>query len=73
MIEAYQYTRQGMNRPLYIIVVPVLLVALGYIFVFRHIGLALGYPRLIVSLTVFFTAAWWLMRRAARKPKSSQQ
>jgi hypothetical protein len=51
----------------------VLLVALGYIFVFRHIGLALGYPRLIVSLTVFFTAAWWLMRRAARKPKSSEQ
>jgi ABC-type spermidine/putrescine transport system permease subunit II len=73
MLETYQDARQAMNRALYIVVIPVLLVALGYIFVFRYLGLAPGYPRLIVSLTVFFTAAWWLTRRAARKPKSGEQ
>ena len=62
-----------MNRALYIIVVPVLLVAVGYIFVFRYIGLAPGYPRLIVSMTAFCAAAWWLTRKASRKAKSGEQ
>lgn len=62
-----------MNRALYIIAVPVLLVAIGYSFVFRYIGLSPYYSRLIVSMTVFFAVAWWLTRKAARKPKSGEQ
>jgi hypothetical protein len=61
-----------MNRSLYIIMVPVLLVALGYIVVFRYMGLAPGYPRLIVAVTLFFGAIWWLGRKTARKAGSSR-
>ena len=56
-----------MNRPLMIIMVPVLLVTLGYIFALTHLGFAPGYPRLIVAMTVFFGTIWWLARRASRK------
>jgi len=62
-----------MNRSIYIIMVPVLLVTLGYIFVFRHIGVAPGYPRLMVAMAVFFGAIWWLSRRTARKTGASRQ
>ncbi len=62
-----------MNRALYIIVIPVLLVALGYLLVFRYIGLAPGYPRLIVAITLLCVAIWWLGRRTAHKPGSSAQ
>jgi hypothetical protein len=61
------------NRSIYIIMVPVLLVALGYILMFRHIGVAPGYPRLMSATAVFFGAIWWLSRKAARKTGSSQQ
>jgi len=53
--------------------VPVLLVALGYIFMFRHIGVAPGYARLVTAMVAFFGAIWWLSRRTARKTGSSQQ
>ena len=62
-----------MNRSIYIIMVPVLLVALGYILVFRHIGVAPGYPRLMTAMVVFFGAIWWLRRKTARKTDSSRQ
>ncbi len=62
-----------MNRSFYIIMVPVLLVALGYILVFRHMGIAPGYPRLIVAMVVFFGAIWWLGRKTARKAGSDRQ
>lgn len=52
--------------------VPVLLVALGYIVVFRSMGLAPGYPRLIIAVTLFFGAIWWLGRKTARKAGSSR-
>jgi ABC-type spermidine/putrescine transport system permease subunit II len=52
--------------------VPVLLVALGYILVFRSVGLAPGYARLLVAMTVFFVAIWWLARKTAR-PRSRRQ
>ena len=48
-----------MNRSLFIILIPALLVAAGYIFVFRLMGIAPGYPRLIVVMVLFF-AAWGL-------------
>ena len=62
-----------MNRSFYIIMVPVLLVALGYILVFRHMGIAPGYPRLIVAMAVFFGAIWWLGRKTRRKAGSGPQ
>jgi ABC-type spermidine/putrescine transport system permease subunit II len=62
-----------MNRSYYVIMVPVLLVAVGYILVFRQMGIAPGYPRLIVAMTVFFGAIWWLGRKAGRKAGSSPQ
>lgn len=52
--------------------IPVMLVALGYIVVLRYMGFAPGYPRLIVAVAVFFGAIW-LGRRAARKAESRGQ
>ena len=51
--------------------IPVLLIALGYIVVLRHLGYPPGYPRLIVAVTLFFGAIWWLGRRTARKTKQN--
>ena len=48
-----------MNRAIYIVMIPVLLVALGYILVFRSVGLAPGYARLVIAVTVFFLAIWF--------------
>jgi MFS superfamily sulfate permease-like transporter len=61
------------NRSIYIIMVPVLVVTLGYIFVFRHIGVAPGYPRLMVAMVIFFGAIWWLGRGRRAKSGSSRQ
>ena len=54
-----------MNRALLIILIPAILVALGYILVFRLMGLSPGYPRFIVGGLVFVTAAYWLWPRKA--------
>jgi ABC-type spermidine/putrescine transport system permease subunit II len=59
-----------MNRALYIILIPGVLVAIGYVLVFRYLGLPLGYPRLILAFGVFLGALWWVGRRAARKTSS---
>jgi hypothetical protein len=61
-----------MNRAFLIIMIPALLVATGYIFVFRYMGIAPGYPRLIITLVLFFGAIYWLSRRTARKPESNR-
>jgi hypothetical protein len=61
-----------MNRSLYIIMVPVLLVVLGYIVMLRHLGLPPGYPRLVIAMTVFFGLIWWLGRRRASKAGSGR-
>jgi ABC-type spermidine/putrescine transport system permease subunit II len=52
-----------MNRAIYIVMIPVLLVAIGYILVFRSAGLAPGYLRLVVAVTLFFAAIGWLSRK----------
>jgi hypothetical protein len=62
-----------MNRALYIIVVPVLLVTLGYILVFNYIGLAPGYPRLIAAMILLYSAIWCLGRKTARKAGAGRQ
>ena len=61
-----------MNRAFFIILIPVLLVALGYIVVLRSMGLAPGYTRLIIVATLFLGAFWWAGRRTARKADSNR-
>jgi hypothetical protein len=51
--------------------IPALLVAAGYVFVLRHIGFSPGYPRLIITMTLFFGAIYWLSRR--QKGKAGKQ
>jgi ABC-type spermidine/putrescine transport system permease subunit II len=58
-----------MNRSLYIVLVPALLVATGYIIVFRHLGLSPGYLRLIGAMVLFFGGIFWLGRRRTSKAK----
>jgi ABC-type spermidine/putrescine transport system permease subunit II len=55
-----------MNRAICIVMIPVLLVALGYILVFRSVGLAPGYARLLLAVALFFGAIGWLVRGPAR-------
>ena len=56
-----------MNRAYLIILVPAVLVTLGYIFVLRHMGLAPGYTRLILLGGIFAAAIYWLAKRTAKK------
>ncbi len=62
-----------MNRSLFIILIPALLVAAGYIFVLRIMGIAPGYPRLAVAMVLFFGGMYWLSRRSGKKPKTVGQ
>jgi ABC-type glycerol-3-phosphate transport system permease component len=59
-----------MNRGFFIIFVPAALVAIGYIVVFRHIGVTPAYWRLILPVLLFAGAMWRLGRRTARKTGS---
>ena len=59
-----------MNRSLYIILIPALLVAAGYIVVLKLMGIAPGYPRLIIAMILFFGGIYWLSKRSGRKAKS---
>jgi hypothetical protein len=62
-----------MNRSFFIIMVPALLVAAGYIVVLRMMGVAPGYPRLVAAMVLFFGGIYWLSKRSAKKVKSSGQ
>jgi ABC-type spermidine/putrescine transport system permease subunit II len=61
-----------MNRVFLIIMIPALLVAVGYIVVLRYMGVAPGYPRLVMAVVVFFGVIYWSSRRSGRKQDSSQ-
>ena len=61
----------AMNRALFIVMIPALLVAAGYIVVLRIMGIAPGYPRLLVA-ALFFGMIYWLAHRRGRKVKSSR-
>jgi hypothetical protein len=56
-----------MNRPLYIILIPALLVAAGYVVVLKRMGMAPGYPRLLMAMILFFGGIYWLARRPGSK------
>ena len=62
-----------MNRSLYIILIPALIVAGGYIVILRMMGLPPGYLRLGVAMVLFFGGIYWLSRRSVKKVKSSGQ
>ena len=59
-----------MNRALYIILIPALLVASGYIVVLRLMGIAPGYPRLVIAMILFFAGIYWLSKRPGKRAKS---
>jgi ABC-type glycerol-3-phosphate transport system permease component len=52
-----------MNRAFLIIFIPAILVVIGYILVLRAMGLAIGYPRLILALAIVLVAVYWLLRK----------
>jgi hypothetical protein len=56
-----------MNSAIYIILVPALLVAAGYIVVLRMMGLPPGYLRLIAAGALFFGGIYWLSKRSTGK------
>jgi hypothetical protein len=59
-----------MNSGFLIILIPAFLVAIGYIAIFRYMGVTPGYGRLAVAMMVFFAGMWWLSRRT-RKSSSA--
>jgi hypothetical protein len=61
-----------MNRSIFIILIPALLVAAGYIVVLRLIGIAPCYSRLAVAMVLFFGAIYWLSRRSGKKAKTGE-
>jgi hypothetical protein len=61
-----------MYRAFFIIMIPVTLVAFGYIFVLRSLGIPPGYFRLFVAVTLFFGAVLWLARKS-HKAKAGEQ
>jgi hypothetical protein len=50
-----------------IILIPAVLVALGYVVVLREIGIAPAYWRLAGALAAFAGAIWWLGRRNKKR------
>jgi ABC-type spermidine/putrescine transport system permease subunit II len=62
-----------MNRALVIILIPAILVALGYVLVFRFLGVSAGYSRFILGGVIFLAAAYWLWpKKASSKAKGGQ-
>jgi len=59
-----------MNRAFAIILVPVGLVGIGYVVVFRAMGVSPGYWRLILIAAILGGAMWWLGRRTVPKAGS---
>jgi hypothetical protein len=62
-----------MNRSLFIILIPALLVAAGYVFVLRLMGIAPGYPRLIAAMVLFFGGIYWLSKHSGKKAETTGQ
>ncbi len=65
-------TREPMNRAFFIIMIPAMLVAAGYIVILRYVRIAPGYPRLIVAMILFFGMIYWLSRRSGRRANSNR-
>jgi len=63
---------EPMNRSFFIVMIPALLVAAGYIVVLRYMEIAPGYTRLVVAMVLFFGMIYWLSRRGGRKANSDR-
>jgi len=61
-----------MNRAFFIIFIPVLLVAAGYVVVFRLMGVAPGYPRVILAAALFLGAMYGLSRPKVGKANAGR-
>jgi hypothetical protein len=59
------------NRSILIILIPALLVAVGYIIVLKMMGFPPGYPRLAVAMILFFGGIYWLSKRSGKKANTS--
>jgi hypothetical protein len=55
------------NRALAIILVPAILVAAGYVLVFRYVGIEPAYGRMIATGALLFALLWWLGKRGKSK------
>jgi len=62
-------TGERMNRAFLIILIPAILVALGYVLVFRFLGISASYSRFILAGVIFLAAAYWLWPNKAGKAK----
>jgi len=56
-----------MNRAFFIILAPVVLVAIGYLVVFHAMGVSPGYWRLILAAAILGGAMWWLGKKREAK------
>jgi len=63
----------AMNRAFYIIFVPVLLVMIGYVLVFRAMGLSPGYPRLVLAGLVVTGAILFVARKVSGKAAAGRR
>jgi ABC-type spermidine/putrescine transport system permease subunit II len=61
-----------MYRAFFIVMIPVILVALGYVFVLRSLGIPPGYFRLFVAVTLFFGVILWLSRKSHKANAGNQ-
>jgi uncharacterized membrane protein len=59
-----------LNRGFLIILIPAVLVTLGYLTVFHYAGLQPGYARLAAVMMVLAGGIWWLGRRDQKKDSS---
>jgi ABC-type spermidine/putrescine transport system permease subunit II len=59
-----------MNRSFFIIMVPALLIAAGYVVVLRMMGVSPGYLRLVIAMVLFFGGIYWLSKRSGKKAKT---
>ena len=59
-----------MNRAFLIILIPPVLVAIGYVLVFRSLGLSVVYLPFILGGLVFLAAAYWLW---PKKPRGAEK
>lgn len=60
-----------MNRAYFIILIPALLVLIGYVLVFRMIGIALPYPAVLAPVVLLAAIVVWLLKRSIKKPGAS--
>jgi len=49
------------------VLIPAFLLAIGYIVIFRYVGVTPAYIRLAGAVSVFFGGVWWLGRRYKKR------